>query len=54
MSYIAQANTCREAEYSLDVCSASNGAHTDIEWTRKKLRDIQCLKMCRVLQNNMT
>jgi hypothetical protein len=42
-------STCPETEYCLDVCRATNGAHTDICWAYKELCYVQCLKMCRFL-----
>jgi hypothetical protein len=43
-------STWWETEYRLDVCRASNGAHTEIYRAHEKLCEIQCLKMYRFIQ----
>jgi len=43
------ASTCKETEYSDDVCHSTNGAHIEFYWTWKKLCEVQCLKMYQFL-----
>jgi hypothetical protein len=42
-------STCRESEFRLDVCRASNGAHIQNYWAHRELYGVKCLKMCRFL-----
>jgi hypothetical protein len=38
-----------ENEYQLGMCLSTNGAHIEICWLHKKLCQVQCLQVSRIL-----
>jgi hypothetical protein len=48
------ASTWRETDYLLHVCCATDDAHTEIYWARKKLCEVLCLKIYRFIQYNLS
>jgi hypothetical protein len=46
-------STWRETEYRLHVYRDIYGIHIEIQWTHKKLYEVQCLKMYEFLQHTL-